>query len=649
MPNTRLILPVACIAAGALVAAQSSSRQEQPTFRSSIEAVQITAFVTDESGQPVKGLTQDDFEVIENGSPQEITTFAGIDIPLARTDDGVAGESDVRTNDRPGGRVYLIALDDIGEEAALRMRHLLRLFLENNFGPNDTAAVVLTGRGLRDSGQDFTSDKRLLLRAIDRFTGGFSAGDQGPEVRQRNIMGGLRALTESMAKLPGRKSIIFVSSGIGDPDSARNPCGCDAYALMDFRPGPFGSIGSDVDADFHKAMAAATRGNVTIYPIDPRGLTTNLAAAESFDTSELSNRTTLGGLAEITGGFAFTSSNNYQMAFDRLVREQSTYYLIGFNSAYEKRDGRYVRVEVRVKRPGLQVRSLNGYIAPRGQPERARQPGTVLAAVWDAVASPLTTSGVPMRVFAAPFQGRGKEASVTVALEIAASRLNLVQSDGAYRGELEIISVVTDAKKKKWPMMRHRATLALKPATYERINKRALRVVLQLPLPEGRYQIRLSAGGAALAGSVVYDLEVPDFHDDFSMSGLVVTSTSASETLTVTPHKRLEPAFPAPPTTAREFSRDDTVMVFGEVYENRRKAHTVDLTTELRDETGAPLDRRTIKPDPAGAGRAAGVYAYRQRLALDEVKPGRYTIHVEARSSLDQKSLLTRDIPITVR
>ena len=95
---------------------------------------------------------------------------------------------------------------------------------------------------------------------------------------------------------------------------------------------------------------------------------------------------------------------------------------------------------------------------------------------------------------------------------------------------------MTDAKKKRCPIWRHRAELALKPETYERVSKGAMRVVSQLPLPEGHYQLRASAGSAAVAGSVVYDLDVPDFRDDFSLSGVALTSKQASETFTFSPH-----------------------------------------------------------------------------------------------------------------
>jgi hypothetical protein len=252
-------------------------------------------------------------------------------------------------------------------------------------------------------------------------------------------------------------------------------------------------------------------------------------------------------------------------------------------------------------------------------------------------------------MYAAPFKGEGKNATVAITLEIQATRLNLVERDGAYRGELEILFAMTDSKNKKHPIYRHRATVALKPDTYERVSRSALRVISQLALPEGRYQLRASAGGAALAGSVVYDLVIPDFRDDFEMSGIALMSAETSRTFTVSPNAKLDVELPGPPTTAREFSSDDVVTVFAELYENRRKPHTVTFAVELRSESGQVVGRYSTERSTTDKPKNASAYRFSPSLTLETVPPGRYALHVDARSSLDGRKALTRDIPIVVR
>jgi VWFA-related protein len=596
---------------------------QTPTFRASAEAVQITAIVTDADGNPVSGLTEDDFEILENNVPQPITTFSAVNIPIERVAPAVR-DADVLTNEAPPGRLYLIALDEVAPENALRTRKFLRDFVEQYFGPNDKAAVVLMGRGLSTSGQDFTGSPVLLLDAIDRFTGGFP----DDPLSQRNKMGTLRDLMEFMAKMPGpRKAVILFSEGIG----------ADALDLVDYRGGVLSIAGED----FQAAVSAATRGNVAIYPIDPRGL--------SPDTAGAGIGSDLRALAQVTGGFALTNANGFKEAFERLVRENSTYYILGFNSSSEKRNARYVPLTVRVKNPDLMINTVEGYVAPRGKPKETKtRPSTLLSAVGDAVRSPIATSGVPLHMFAAPFRSPNKNAVVAISLELDPSRLGLVQQNGVYAGEIEIVFAVTDAKKKRWPLMRHRARLALKPDTYERARTGGLRVLSQLLLPEGRYQIRASAGAATLAGSVVYDLKVPKFSDGLEMSGVSVTSSHAGDAVTVSPYAQLGVALPGPPMTARTFRQDDSLTLFVEVYENRTKAHAIEFTTELRKESGEVVatvkTTRTAKEAP----KQASVYRFSPGLVLDDLPPGRYRIHVEAHSSLDKNAGVSRDVPITV-
>ena len=605
----------------------------QATFRSSVEAVQLSIIVTDEDGRPVSGLTEADFEVLENGDPRPITTFSPVDIPI-ETVERAPGQPDVVSNDGPPGRLYVIALDRMLPDSALRTRAFLRQFVEKHLAPNDTAAVMLTTGGLRDSGQEFTSNRLLLLNAIDKFDGG--TPDLSPRLRERNFIGDFLELMRFMSKLRGgRKAVIFISENI--------PSSADAYLVKDRGRARFGGLFSEVDTEFIDALSLATRNNIAIYPVDPRGLTPEGGAS-------LDERTDLNALAEVTGGFALIGSNSYAQAFDRLVRENSTYYLIGFNSAVEYRDGRFVPLEVRVKRPGLRVQSTAGYVSPRGrQPATQRQPETVLTATWDAVTSAITTSGVPMRMSAAAFKGTDRNATVAVTLEIAADKLNLVEEAGAHRGMLEIIFAVTDASKKRWPVWRHRWGLALKPDTYERVNKGAMRVLSQLKLPAGRYQVRTSAGGAASAGSVVYDLVVPDFSKDFSLSGVALTSANTQRTFTFSPHAELDVALPGPPTTAREFSRDDTLTVFLEAYEARRKAHTVTFTVDLLDEAGTSLSTYVLEEKPVTNPKQSSAYTFARSLPLASIPPGPYVLRVGARSSLDKDKPVSREVPFSVR
>ena len=147
---------------------------QQPTFRVQVEAIEIDASVTDARGNVVTDLTRDDFEILENGKPQTITSFGLVNIPRVRAERPLfaanAIEPDVQSNNQAEGRLYVIALDQVKGQQILRTRRFVRRFLEQYFAPNDLGAVVFLGRADHSKAQGLTNNPRLLLQAVDSFT-----------------------------------------------------------------------------------------------------------------------------------------------------------------------------------------------------------------------------------------------------------------------------------------------------------------------------------------------------------------------------------------------------------------------------------------------------------------------------------------------
>ena len=688
------------LATGVLLA-QQPQPQQPPVFRSGIEAVQIDVFVTDTQGNPVSGLTIDDFELVEYGKPQPITTFEAVNIPIERAESGerLLAEPDVLTNVTPPGRVYLFALDEVEGANVLRTRRFVRQFIEEHFGPHDVGAIAMLGRGLATDGQDFTSNRRLLLNAIDRFSGGFGEGNErncrqssrqpagagDGRVRTRDgwitgasglsqQMASLRSMAEMMARIPGRHKAMLVFTECLD---------VDVLDIVDYNGGVLTVRGEDA----HAAMAAATRSNLAIYPIDPTGLSPDAVPLETIGAFR--------SLGEATGGFAVINSNQFTEAFERIVRENSTYYMLAFNSTYEKEDGKYVRVEVKVKRPGLTVHAREGYVAPtrrlRQTQEKVRA-GAPRSVVSTALASPLATSGIPIRVFAAPFKGRGRNAAVALALELDAASLGLEDKDGVLSGKVDVRYLATDAKQNVFPELAHSASVEVKsdPPGLVPLERIRVRVVSELELPQGRYQLRVAAGSTVVAGNVVYDLEVPDLRDGpLAMSGVMLMSPSEPMVLTLnsksgaasskavkcyselckapvstnvadvplTPsitEPLLRDGTPGSPTTQREFGAGDQLVLFAEVYDNTKRRATdppraITLTTDLRDADGKviPLasEQRlvtTLRDTVAGS-------AFRVYMSIPDVPKGGYVLRVQAGSGADEGEVVTREIPIRVK
>src|SRR5690242_17215465 len=113
--QAEVVALIVTIAAGTGVLIAGQAPQEPPpTFRAGVEAVQLSVIVTDREGNPVSGLTADDFEILENKVARPITTFSAVDIPIERTERATV-RRDVLSNDGPPGRLYVIAFDDMGE------------------------------------------------------------------------------------------------------------------------------------------------------------------------------------------------------------------------------------------------------------------------------------------------------------------------------------------------------------------------------------------------------------------------------------------------------------------------------------------------------------------------------------------------------
>ena len=651
--------PLAALVVLAVIGAHTvAAQQSPPTFRAGVEAIAVDAFVTDRAGNPVPNLTSNDFELLEDGTPQQITSFAEVNIPIRQPDaySPAAVEADVATNTAGEGRLYVIAFDEVAPLNALKARRFLREFVERHFEATDIGIVVSVGRARAGDMQDFTGNRRLLLNAIDHFTGGYpivgsddtaSTATVMPPVDVRAQARALRDLMESLANIRGRrKAVIYITSEVGQ--SAIDTTGhgrANVWDVIDYR----GGVKSIEFDDLRAAMTAAMRGGITFYTMDPEGLCALDCAGGSENLERMDG---LRKLAAATGGFPIVNSNLFTDAFPRIVAENSNYYVLGFTSGSENRDGRYRRLEVRVKRPGLSVRARDGYIGPSKATDRTdtkpKAGVTLSAGVAESIATPLANVGVPMAVFASAYRGSsGKNANVMIAVNIDATRLDLVEGEGATTGQVEVASVAISAGGKVAGSQRERFTLALKPDTWARVRDSGIRLVTGMTLPPGRYQLRVAGGNTASTrtGSVMYDLDVPDFaKPPLAMSALAVTSRRLATTLTVT-SPGVRAAAPAAPAATRDFPAGDTLSVYAEIYDNRSKdPHRLDLVAELRTLDGRLAGRSVTET----RNDNQGVQKLDVTIPLD-VAPGAYVLHVEARSTLAKQPAASREIPLRVR
>jgi VWFA-related protein len=676
------LLGLTVLAAGtALRAGQAPAPQQQPsTFQAQVEYVEVDALVTDAQGHGVRDLKKEDFQILEDGKPQTISAFSFVNIPIERDDRPLFAtqpvEPDVRTNARPfDGRIYVMVVDDLHTNALRTqlVKRAAKQFLERNLGANDLMAVVHTA-GPTDASQEFTSNKRLLMAAVDRTIGRKvqsetlsrneeyqrtrdtrSAGDpvNDPDdveraYNARSTLRFLKTVADWFAGVHGRrKSILFVSEGID-------------YNIYDIMGN--GGVSNSFVSDSHSGSAiiadalrevitSATRANVSLYGIDPRGLTSladdaitvssfadadepNLGIGPSSLQSEVRlSQDSLRALSEETGGFAVVNRNQFGDAFQRIVEDNSSYYELAYYPPTDKRDGKYHKIQVKVNRPGLTVRARKGWYAPKGKPPEPAKPADPPTLLRDALSSPLPVSGLTMQLSAASFKGTAPNASVIVTAEVLGRDMNI--GAGA---KLSMSVTATDATGKVRDSKTGALTLNLRPEAQARVKETGVRILSRLNLPPGRYQIRYAAheSGGNKVGSVLYDLEVPDFTKaPLSMSGLVFSSNNGSLVPTSAPDAQLQDVLPGPPIAMRTFAQNEELALFAEIYDNEAsRPHKVDITTTITTDEGKVVFKKDDVRDSSELAGKRGAYLYPTRIPLKDLVPGSYVLQVAAGSRL---------------
>ena len=639
----------ACFALIALLAQTPSSPgtqspgTPQASFRGGIDLIQVDVSVLAKDGRPVRGLTQSDFTVLEDGKPRPVASFAAVDISPPAPPPAVwmtEAPPDVTTNDRVGKRVVVIAIDDgsLSTNGALwgviKTRTIATTIVKA-LGPDDLAAIVFTEHA--KTAQNFTSDRRLLLAAIDTaplFPAPISGDPADPLQNRRGScpcgvcsIETLERVAEGLVPLrQQRKTIFYISPGV-EVSASMSP--------FEALPSPFSTFQDGCETQKHDALMDTFRraqlANVTISAVDPNGL--GAAGGKSYPDF-------LRAIAENTGGRAVVDDNDPELQVGRLLAESSAYYLLGFEPAPHKADGGFHRIQVKVAGHDAQVRARSGYFAENAKERKT--PRTETASLDDAIGGLVAKSEVPLQVSVAPFaDGRGKGA-LAIALSVTEPARPAERNAAATAGskpatDVDVLATVLDSQGRISGSRRLTLRLGLNRASGRDLH---YEILPRLPVSPGRYEVRLAVRtGEARTGSVYAFVDVPDFtRAPVSLSGLVV---AASPSGSAAPSDAYADLLPLVPTARRVFRPTDRVTVFARGYQGGRQplvsatatARIVDAANQEVLSSETPLDAQSF-----GALRSAD---YRLAVPLDRLGPGYYllTVRISAASGAVQRSL----------
>jgi VWFA-related protein len=613
-----------------------SPAQGTPSFRAQTEAVVLDVSVLDANRRPVRGLTAADFTVLEDGRPETIATFSAIDV-----DDRVSpaaprwvreGLSDVRSNDElKDHRVVVILMDgstpmDVGETTlAKRMAESV----VDQLGPDDVAAVVYTfGKA---AGQDFTNDRARLRAAVNRFTASipsrgfsFSAFDAMAQTLYQTTLATLRGVAESLAALPERrKALFFVSVGLP----------IDVGRIAEGKQTGDGDAGGqtwDLINDIYDLLAAAQRSNVSIYGLDPGGL--RIAPSPK-------NQEFLTTVSEATGGFPILNQNDPKPGIAQIYRENASYYLLGYQPANRRTEGRFRKIEVRVNRPGVTIRTRNGYVEPRTRKAATPPRGVSHPSAENALVGVLPATGLSLRLTAAPFAGaQGDRADVAVAVEAAEPRTDGIKT----AGEVELVVNAYDTQARLQASERTKVGVNFPASGRGEIRYGVLSL---LALKPGRYQLRVAAESSLSGnrGSVYYDLDVPNFgKQDLALSGVVL---DVSPHLLSVPRDRLSSLTPLVPSAERAFAAGSEAVAFARVYSSGTANDPVHISWRIVDASGTEVFGTTARVTPSGPGRMRAADCSTS-LPISDLPVGQYLLTITARLG---KAVAERAVPFVRR
>ena len=475
-----------------------NAESQPPVFRANVESVDVDVIVTDGKGRFVTELTAADFEIYEDGVRQDVRTFSFVDLPTShRAID--SKEVAPRAGAVAEGRRFVMILNEHGP----RLARAASLFVDQALSPNDEMAIYYNNptNNAFVEGQRFTASKPLLRAMIRRLEPAympfqppqstrFMNQQQLADERERiNLerLAMLKRAMEQLASTPGRKKAILWIGGVFPFDFSAE------------------RRGAELALAYRDVIDTAQRHHVVIYPIDPTGLTTRTGGGE------LTRMAAFRVLAEDTGVMAIVGTNDFEKGYERIVREMSTYYLLGYYPAINHEDGKFHTIRVRVKRPDVSVRARKGYFAyerlpdPPAAPPIPTEVETALGALSDALSRPVDQLAADGHLGPAGGRRQSGMALGEPAFWRAAARAPYVRTANPRFTRSERVRVEIPAKTPAVAsarlLDRRGAPLALAPTVGNRADdsdgRRWIVVDLSLaPLAQGDYVIEIMAGEA---------------------------------------------------------------------------------------------------------------------------------------------------------
>lgn len=562
-----------------LQAQQQPQPPAEDVVRISTNLVQLDAVVTDKDGNPSKNLTAADFEVLQDGKPQRVvsatfvdTDFSSQPVASKETDKQAPLPPPIRTRPRNAGRVLTFVVDDgncdISPLGMRSAREALEKFVTEQMRPDDLVAIYQTRKG-SSAIQQFTSDKAQVMRVARKIrywlpplgckfdpTGrnsglGESARDRASRIRIENrardnqvvgLVGVLRYIVRGLQRVPGRKTVFLLSDGIPLMSTDSEGQGPIDNPVARLKMGDAGGAMQDL-------VDSANRASVVFYTIDVRGVLSlygEISAADWFNGDrprgvsgmtggiDPDSRSGLHYLANETGGKFYHDANDLNVLVRRGLSQEKGYYLIGYQPDEDTFKGkRFNKIDIKVKRPELSVRSHSGFFGVTDESLRAKKHSGD-SELYDAIVAPLPRAGLDLQLTA--FFGNSESAGsfVRTALYLDGEQLSFVdEPNGIKKGVFDVVAVTLNHKNEVVEDFNRTHTIRFPAAYLDDVKRKGLIYTTDVPVKKpGMYNFRVAIRdvNSRLMGSAGQPIEVLDLKkNDLILSELRLAEVAVKD------------------------------------------------------------------------------------------------------------------------
>ncbi len=504
-----------------------------PVLRSNTRLVQVSVVVHDRSGNPITNLKKEDFQVFDEGRPQEMAFFGSESpvSPAAVTPGHLPPNFFTNRFDLTGevpGAVTIVLFDALNtsfEDQAWVRRQIVRSL--QHFNPDDHVALYGLNTQLIVL-HDFTQDISALVKAATSFTpnelaaydashpGTFDVpalhndpawmqfqgrvneanqeiSDQYKVDRVNLTIAALEAIADHVAGIPGRKNLVWISGGF------------PVQVAM-------GVIAPDRDARLlnpNDAAKALSSVNMAIYPIDAHGIEGASGMSPSMQSpgandkeffARQNNRDSFRMLADATGGQAFYGTNDITGAAQRAFNDGRYAYTLGFYPNHGHWDGKYRKIKIVLKGQSAQLRYRKGYFAYPDGPASDQKIESDLRAV---AASPLEATNLALLI-SAGISAAATSRTVDLRIQMDPKQFLLSPSGEHETGALDMYYLQRDADGKVLAADKHHLGLNFEPKQYEYLARAGMIFESRLSLRPASSEIRVVVrdSGSGAFGSV---------------------------------------------------------------------------------------------------------------------------------------------------